>query len=92
MSQINSNTKDDFQVVFQLSCFVGHPVPIYTAISMIYAYLVCVKRLVVLNRIVYIFIYLIANFSRYLSTLLSFNLVTFLSRNLENQEFLLINR
>ena len=57
-----------------------------------YAYLVCVKRLVVLNRIVYIFIYLIANFSRYLSTLLSFNLVTFLSRNLENQEFLLINR
>ena len=26
MSQINSNTKDDFQVVFQLSCFVGHPV------------------------------------------------------------------
>ena len=26
MSQINSNTKDDFQVVLQLSCFVGHPV------------------------------------------------------------------
>ena len=26
MSQINSNTKDDFQVVFLLSCFVGHPV------------------------------------------------------------------
>ena len=27
MSQINSNTKDDFQVVFLWSCFVGHPVP-----------------------------------------------------------------
>ena len=27
MSQINSNIKDDFQVVFLLSCFVGHPVP-----------------------------------------------------------------
>ena len=27
MSQINSNTKDDFQVVLLLSCFVGHPVP-----------------------------------------------------------------
>ena len=26
MSQINSNTKDEFQVVFLLSCFVGHPV------------------------------------------------------------------
>ena len=26
MSQINSNTKDDFQVVFLFSCFVGHPV------------------------------------------------------------------
>ena len=26
MSQINSNTKDDFQVVLLLSCFVGHPV------------------------------------------------------------------
>ena len=26
MSQINSNTKDDFQVVFLLSCFVGHAV------------------------------------------------------------------
>jgi len=25
MSQINSNTKDDFQVVLLLSCFVGHP-------------------------------------------------------------------
>ena len=27
MSQINSNTKDDFQVVFLLSCLLGHPVP-----------------------------------------------------------------
>ena len=26
MLQINSNTKDDFQVVLLLSCFVGHPV------------------------------------------------------------------
>ena len=26
MSQTNSNTKDDFQVVLLLSCFVGHPV------------------------------------------------------------------
>ena len=26
MSQIYSNTKDDFQVVLLLSCFVGHPV------------------------------------------------------------------
>ena len=26
MSQINSNIKDDFQVVLLLSCFVGHPV------------------------------------------------------------------
>ena len=26
MSQINSNTKDDFQVVLLLLCFVGHPV------------------------------------------------------------------
>jgi len=26
MSQINSNTKDDFQVVLLLSCFVEHPV------------------------------------------------------------------
>ena len=26
MSQINLNTKDDFQVVLLLSCFVGHPV------------------------------------------------------------------
>ena len=26
MSQINSNTKDDFQVVLLLSRFVGHPV------------------------------------------------------------------
>jgi len=26
MSQINSNIKDDFQVVLVLSCFVGHPV------------------------------------------------------------------
>ena len=26
MSQINSNTKDDFQVVLLLSCFVGNPV------------------------------------------------------------------
>ena len=26
MSQINSNTKDDFQVVLLLSYFVGHPV------------------------------------------------------------------
>ena len=26
MSQINSNTKDDFQVVLLLSCLVGHPV------------------------------------------------------------------
>ena len=26
MSQINSNTKDEFQVVLLLSCFVGHPV------------------------------------------------------------------
>ena len=26
MSQIHSNTKDDFQVVLLLSCFVGHPV------------------------------------------------------------------
>ena len=26
MSKINSNTKDDFQVVLLLSCFVGHPV------------------------------------------------------------------
>ena len=29
MSQINSNTKDDFQVVLLLSCFVGHPVCLY---------------------------------------------------------------
>ena len=28
MSQINSNTKDDFQVALLLSCFVGHPVQI----------------------------------------------------------------
>jgi len=28
MSQINSNTKDDFQAVLLLSCFVGHPVGI----------------------------------------------------------------
>ena len=27
MSQRTSNTKDDFQVVVLLSCFVGHPVP-----------------------------------------------------------------
>ena len=27
MSKINSNIKDDFQVVLLLSCFVGHPVP-----------------------------------------------------------------
>ena len=33
MSQINSNTKDDFQVVFLLSCFVGHPVLKYTRLS-----------------------------------------------------------
>ena len=33
MSQINSNTKDDFQVVFLLSCFVGHPVQILLNIS-----------------------------------------------------------
>ena len=26
MSKINSNIKDDFQVVLLLSCFVGHPV------------------------------------------------------------------
>ena len=26
MSQINSNIKDDFQVVLLMSCFVGHPV------------------------------------------------------------------
>ena len=26
MSQLNSNKKDDFQVVLLLSCFVGHPV------------------------------------------------------------------
>ena len=26
MSQINSNIKDDFQVVLLLSCFVEHPV------------------------------------------------------------------
>ena len=26
MSQIDSNIKDDFQVVLLLSCFVGHPV------------------------------------------------------------------
>ena len=26
MSQINSNIKDDFQVVLLLSCFVGHPI------------------------------------------------------------------
>ena len=26
MSQMNSNIKDDFQVVLLLSCFVGHPV------------------------------------------------------------------
>ena len=26
MSQINSNIKDDSQVVLLLSCFVGHPV------------------------------------------------------------------
>ena len=26
MSQINSNVKDDFQVVLLLSCFVEHPV------------------------------------------------------------------
>ena len=26
MSQLNSNIKDDFQVVLLLSCFVGHPV------------------------------------------------------------------
>ncbi len=25
MSKINSNIKDDFQVVLLLSCFVGHP-------------------------------------------------------------------
>ena len=29
MSQINSNTKDNFQVVFQLLCFVGHPVSFF---------------------------------------------------------------
>ena len=29
MSKINSNTKDDFQVVFLLSCFVGHPVCLF---------------------------------------------------------------
>ena len=29
MSQINSNIKDDFQVVLLLSCFVGHPVNKY---------------------------------------------------------------
>ena len=33
MSQINSNTKDDFQVVFLLSCFVGHPVFVHTVIT-----------------------------------------------------------
>jgi len=34
MSQINSNTKDDFQVVFLLSCFVGHPVSKVSDIEM----------------------------------------------------------
>ena len=29
MSQINSNNKDDFQVVLLLSCFVGHSVCIF---------------------------------------------------------------
>ena len=29
MSQINSNIKDDFQVVLLLSCFVGHLVSIH---------------------------------------------------------------
>jgi len=28
MSKINSNIKEDFQVVLLLSCFVGHPVSI----------------------------------------------------------------
>jgi len=35
MSQINSNTKDEFQVVFQLSCFVGHPVPDFKSYNII---------------------------------------------------------
>ena len=32
----NSNTKDDFQVVFLLSCFVGHPVCILQCIRSTY--------------------------------------------------------
>ncbi len=35
MSQINSNTKDDFQFVLLLSCFVGHPVPNIDLLSVI---------------------------------------------------------
>ena len=31
MSKINSNIKDDFQVVLLLSCFMGHPVAETTA-------------------------------------------------------------
>ena len=40
MSQINSNTKDDFQVVLLLSCFVGHPVVSYLCaqLAVLYTY------------------------------------------------------
>ena len=36
MSKINSNIKDDFQVVLLLSCFVGHPV---------FSFLGCIKHI-----------------------------------------------
>ena len=36
MSQINSNIKDDFQVVLLLSCFVGHPVHARTVCVSLY--------------------------------------------------------
>ena len=33
MLQINSNIKDDSQVVLLLSCFVGHPVYVHIMLS-----------------------------------------------------------
>ena len=58
MSQINSNTKDDFQVVLLLSCFVGHPVYKYIYILFIkivyfFMYLCTVNYVYVRKNVVY---------------------------------------
>ena len=60
MTQINSNTKDDFQVVLLLSCFVGHPVFVFFTIliPLIYNFLKKEINMVLVNPLASFFLHL----------------------------------